>query len=121
MLQRIRIILLSLSLLGFCPGVGGAESAALNAPSASAAPSFETALREFVGQNDKYIGRRFNQRFPSLYAKLVSVCCLKDGGKRAEVRWWPRPGGQENLCRAVFLSRQGKIVDVKLEGTGCAP
>jgi hypothetical protein len=82
---------------------------------------FERELQSFVGEKDTYIGRRFKTRFPSLYSRLVSICCLKDGGKVSEVRWYPRPagGGGDYPCRAVFHSRKEKIVRVELFGPGC--
>ncbi len=88
---------------------------------ARAETPFEHELQSFVGEKDTYIGRRFKARFPSLYSRLVSICCLKDGGKVSEVRWYPRPagGGGDYPCRAVFQSREGKIVRVDLFGQGC--
>lgn len=87
---------------------------------ARAETPFEHELQSFVGEKDTSIGRRFKTRFPSLYSRLVSICCLKDGGKVSEVRWYPRPaGGGDSPCRAVFHSREEKIVRVELFGQGC--
>ena len=96
------------------------------APEALAEPPFADAAQEFVGQSDAYIGRRFKARFPMLYSRLVSICCLKDGSKRSEIRWYPqdanKPGRDgERLCRAVFLSANGIITRVEILGEGCGP
>ena len=82
---------------------------------------FEVELQKFVGQNDKYIGRRFNNSFPTLYGRLVSICCLKEGGKRSEVRWYARGTGanMERTCRAIFWSQGGTITRVEVQGEGC--
>lgn len=105
-----KILLLCLLGVGVCWG-----------GDAGAASSLERELQGFVGENDAYIGRRFKSRFPSLYGRLVSICCLKDGGKVSEVRWYTRGGPRGDApCRAIFYSREGKVVRVEVVGEGCA-